>query len=153
MDWHHAREEFLAKEMLGRVPEVKGALVELDNQKAVWCIWSRVFALEKKDNTFYILRLVVEDEDDVGQRSLGLEKVHAVAACLAAAQNEATGWNMHNVHIWNPSPIIQAAARLLDSSAEIIHREQESIACLNWRGEKGGPQHVEWVANEKFGWC
>ena len=40
--WHHAREEFVAGELLNRHPEIKGACVsELGSR--VWCYWTRVW--------------------------------------------------------------------------------------------------------------
>ena len=52
IDWHHAREEFLAHELFGRKPEIKGAYVEsATSGKAVWCIFSRVFAREVSQAT------------------------------------------------------------------------------------------------------
>ena len=153
MNWHHAREEFLAKELLGRAPEVKGAIVKSANNRSVWCIWSRVFGQGKKGDTLYILRLFVEDEDCLSQEPSSTQSVQAVASCLAAARIEASTWGMNEVEVWNPSSTALAGARLLDASTKVVHRDQESIACLNWYGDHIGTQNVQWVANEKFGWC
>jgi hypothetical protein len=152
MGWHHAREEYLAKELLNKVPEIKGALIRGQSGQSTWCIWTRVFGKERKDNTLYILRIVIEGEDQTKNQILP-EHVQQVAACLAAAQDQAHAWNMYQVEIWNPSPTVVAGIRQLDSSSEIIHRDSESITSLNWYGENPGIDKVQWIANEKFGWC
>src|SRR5579862_707864 len=55
MEYHHAREEFIAHEVAGCEPSVKGAIVsEAEGQRA-WCIWTRVYG--GRDATLHILRL------------------------------------------------------------------------------------------------
>ena len=164
--WHHAREEFVAQEVLQRHPKVKGAYTKTNNGKKVWCMWTRIFSKKEDENTFYILRLAIEGEDDFGVVSSGPEsngtsngqsphqdRIAAIAACLRAAQVEASRWNMKSVEIWNPSPTVLAAAKNLSSKAEIIDRDEESIASLLWYGKGNVLETVEWVRNEKFGWC
>jgi hypothetical protein len=35
-----------------------------------------------------------------------------------------------------------------------VEREEESIASLMWYGEgSGASDDIEWVGNEKYGWC
>ena len=152
MQWHHAREEFLSTELLEKIPEVKGALIESENGKSAWCIWNRVFSKNQKENVLYILRIVIEGEDHTGKH-IDSEQVKQVAACLSAAQDEAALWGMSSVDMWNPSPTVFAGCREVHPASEIIHRDQESITCMNWYGEQPGAERVEWVANEKFGWC
>lgn len=164
--WHHAREEFVAQELYGRKPEVKGAIVGTEPGKRVWCYWTRVFTTpnETKDNTLHILRLVIEDttEDDLeaatdenASRLQDSPTARAVASLFAAAQLEASKWTMADTDIWNPTSTTLAAARLLDGSAKVVHREKESIASLRWYGEEmeNPVEHVEWMCNEKYGWC
>lgn len=165
--WQHAREEFASKELLDRVPDFKGAIVTTGQGKRVWCIWTRTFGDTKAGNILYILRMVSEGEnglinDDavapVGQtatqNSLRRELVMATASILNMARHEATKWGMRSVQMWNPSPLSMLAAQELEPSVQLIDREEESIASLRWHNDslKVGDD-VEWVANEKFGWC
>lgn len=158
--WHHSREEFVAKEILGRIPEVKGAVVYTSSGKKVWCVWTRAFSQKVDESVFYILRLVVEDEGHVNPNSIGRasahsvqdDKVEAVEACLRAAQQEAYNWNMSTIDIWNPSDTVVAAAKRILPSVNIINRENESIPCLKLYGSLAEEGSVEWIANEKFGW-
>lgn len=152
MTWHHAREEFLASELLEKTPEIKGALIKSETGASTWCIWSRIFSKNQKENVLYILRIVVEGEDHTGKH-LNPQHVEQVAACLSAAQEQANQWGMQSVDIRNPSSTVMAACQQLRPGLELIHRDQESIACLNWYGEQPGLDRIEWVANEKFGWC
>ena len=67
---------------------------------------------------------------------------------------EAHEWNMAAVEFWNPTPLMQKAAAMLDPNAEVIHREKSSIASLRWTGaEQGLGKDVEWFWNEKYTWC
>lgn len=165
--WQHAREEFASKELLDRLPNVKGAIVRTEQGKRVWCIWTRIFGDTEAGNILYILRMVIEGEiasnnDDavahVGQtktqKRLSRELVLATASILNMARHEATKWNMKNVRMWNPSRLSMLAAQELEPSAQLIDREEESIGSLRWYNDimKVG-NDVEWVANEKFGWC
>lgn len=158
MQWHHAREEFVGQELHGKVPKVKGAIVDDGTGKRLWCYWTRVWYNEDasivKGNTMHILRLVVED-DILGLRDISEDDSKAVAALLAHAQREAEEWKTEHVEIWNPSPSALAGAQLLDKSAKVIYREAESIASLLWYPEHEGAaaDHVNWLSNEKYGWC
>jgi hypothetical protein len=122
---------------------------------------------EEDGSTLHILRLVVEDGLLGGSSSdydFGLatengiagvqdsEAVAAVAALFAAARSEASEWEMEAVEFWNPNSIALAAARKLDADAKVHEREKTSICSLRWYGEGSG-EDVEWVCNEKFGWC
>ena len=163
LQWHHAREDFVTTELYHKTAEIKGAMVGSEPGKRVWCYWTRVWAnpQEESGNTLHILRLVVEDDTfsdflpafeasnaDAGNPELKT----AIAALFAAAQAEAVRWDMKTVQIWSPTSTTLAAARLLDHDASVIHRESESIASMRWYGE-GSWQDVDWVCNEKYGWC
>ena len=168
--WHHAREDFVAKEVLGRVPEVKGALalVEGIGGRRAWAMWTRMWYnanVEKRDgNVLYILRLVVETDpdscaavDDESDAPGDLEEVRAVAAVLRQAQIQAQEWGMVEVELWSPSRRSRRAAGLLlgqeEGKVKVVEREDESIASLKWFGDEAEGSEVEWLEIEKFGWC
>ncbi|EON61289.1 hypothetical protein W97_00502 [Coniosporium apollinis CBS 100218] len=157
--WHHAREEFVANELYGKTPTIKGAAVGNESGKRIWCYWTRVWAnsdpQQSKGNVLHILRLVVED--DAGSED-DLSNAPAIAALLAMAQSEAAKWHMAEVETWNPAKVTVAAAQLLEPGAEVVHRDAESIASLMWYGNQpvnGGHvgDMVTWLGNEKYGWC
>jgi len=161
MQWHHAREEFAAEEILGRKAEIKGAYTKTDAGDQIWCIWTRTFGSDEAGNTLNVLRLVMEGEEIC--RSDGAEptnldtssqkKVEGAAAVLRAAQLQAAEWNMKDVQIWNPTPLTVLAAREVEPTSEIIHREEESIASLRWHGVDPEERfRVQWVGNEKYAW-
>lgn len=163
MQWHHAREEFAAKELYNRFPEVKGAISEGREGERAWCIWTRTFGSTPESSKLQILRLVIEVEEEIGRQmpndatSNGTDAkstgaVKAAAAVLLAAQREADIWSMDHVELWNPSPVTALAAREILPGAEIVDRDEESIASLRWSGEGDGKE-VAWVGNEKYGWC
>lgn len=164
--WHHAREEFVAKELLGRVPVVKGAKVGTEPGKRVWCVWTRTFGDHEAENVLHILRLAIEGETESKRpkkrfegklgdlNASSSEQVLAAASVLYMAQREAAEWKMQQVWLWNPTPWTMLAARELHPSVRIIERETESITSLRWHGvEPKVGLDVEWVTNEKYGWC
>lgn len=165
--WHHAREEFVGRELHGKEPRIKGAMASTGEGKRVWCYWTRMWynpdAGEAQGNTMHILRLVVEDPRPQaavnGERNGANGHVQddeaAIAALLSMAQQEAEAWKMERVDLWAPSATALAAARRLDASAAVIERDVESIASLRWYPEHKGPvvEQIEWVGNEKYGWC
>ena len=165
IQWHHAREEFIGREMLGREPDIKGAYSDCEGTSQVWCIWTRTFGSTEAGNTLNVLRIFVTGDETAvrhGSKTVGelsdlkstdQAKVRGAAAVLHAAQVEAERWDMEDVQIWNPSPLIVLAARQIEPSTELIHRDDESIASLRWHGEPEERPKVEWVSNEKFGWC
>lgn len=160
IQWHHAREEFVGQEVHGRVPKIKGAIVGDEEGKRVWCYWTRTWYNEDvsavKGNTMHILRLVVED-DVLGSKGVGESQSTsaAIAALLAFAQREAYEWKTEHVELWSPSASAVAGAQILDKTAKVIDRDTESIASLLWYPEHEGTaaDHVEWIGNEKYGWC
>jgi hypothetical protein len=177
---HHAREEFIARELAGREPTVKGAIVDDAGQKA-WCIWTRVYDGKDEFNlatTLYILRLVIDGEEFIDGVSLvhgtsdvfseaANKQVDVVSSLLLAAQREASRWGVKDVRIWNPRPItILAAHRALnlasdgtETSVVVVDREEESITSLMWYGESQQPcegiewKNIEWIDNERYAWC
>ncbi|MCJ1384556.1 hypothetical protein MMC17_007673 [Xylographa soralifera] len=146
MAWHHAREEFAAREVLERRPEVKGAVVE-GVEGRVWAVWTRTFGAGEEGNVLHVLRMVVGGEG--GEEGEGAWSVEAAAEVLRAAQREAGRWAMKTVEVWNPERVVVVAARRIVGEVEVVERDEESITSLMWYGEG----EVEWVGNEKYGWC
>lgn len=161
LSWHHARENFVAKELYGIEPTAKGAIVGEAGQR-IWVWWTRVWPnpQEKTSKTLHVLRLAFEDEtwseyaaatpEDVAR--VNPDVASKIEALFAAAEKEASSWQMKKVSLWNPSSAALAAARRLDSSTTVVHREEESITSLRWFGP-GSSKDVKWEANEKYGWC
>ncbi|KAJ5811630.1 hypothetical protein N7474_007931 [Penicillium riverlandense] len=148
--WHWAREEFFTEAMLPNhaPPVIKGAC---DDEARVYCAWNRVFGDDPSANVLYILRWVYDDPTSPKEEEV---IVHAMAAILRRAQREAREWNLRSVEFWNPTPLLQKAAALLDPDVELVHREKSSISSLRWTGaEQGLGKDVEWLLNEKYTWC
>ncbi|KAJ5938936.1 hypothetical protein N7466_002070 [Penicillium verhagenii] len=148
--WHWAREEFFAKHLLPQrsSPIIKGAG---NDEAKVYCAWNRNFGQDPEDNVLYILRWVYDDPQSADEEK---SLVEAMAAILRRAQREAHEWNLHTVEFWNPTPLLQKAVKLLDSDAQVVHREKSSISSLRWTGaQQGLGEDVEWFLNEKYTWC
>ncbi|KAL4787890.1 hypothetical protein BJX76DRAFT_248344 [Aspergillus varians] len=145
--WHWAREEFYSQKLHPDrdIPMAKGAG---NDDVKVYCAWNRNFGATPEENTLYILRWVYDEPNSPEETE---KTIKAMAAILRRAQLEAHEWNMANVTFWNPTPLLERAVALLDPSAEIIHREKDSIASLRWSGKP--EEHVEWLLNEKYAWC
>jgi hypothetical protein len=163
--WHHSREEFVGKELHGKIPDIKGAIVGTEPGKRVWCYWNRMFynpdPQASKENTLHILRLVIEERGmftwERASTDADLSQfVPAITALFAKAQIEAAEWNMEEVEIWNPTDATVKAAQSLYPEAKVVDRETDSIASLMWYGERinDGPvaDYVDWLGNEKYGW-
>jgi hypothetical protein len=167
--WHHAREDFVGTELHGKTPKVKGAIVGTTEGKRIWCYWTRMWynqnPLEAKGNTLHVLRVVVENEGHASWEGSGMRHANgastdhghedAIAALLLMAQQEAEAWKMEAVEAWNPSSATLAAAQKLDSEAQVVERDMESIASLKWYPAHEGPvaDTIDWIGNEKYGWC
>ncbi|KAF1840802.1 uncharacterized protein K460DRAFT_295557 [Cucurbitaria berberidis CBS 394.84] len=164
--WHHARENFVGMELHRKAPNIKGAIVGTEKGKRVWCYWTRMWynqnPAEAKGNTMHILRLVIEDgvwgdtaASNVNGNSVDHSHDAAIAALLVVAQREAEEWKMEHVEMWAPTPAALAAAQRLDPSAKVVARDTESIASLQWFPEHDGPvaDKIDWIGNEKYGWC
>ena len=161
--WHHAREEFVGKELHGKKPEIKGAIVGDTEGKRVWCYWTRLWynedATKREENSLHILRLVVEEKAiiDWERREVSKEGrqryAPAIAALLEMAAEEADTWGIEGVEIWNPNTVTLEAAKILDPSATVVQRESESITSLRWFGDEKELHNLAWLGNEKYGWC
>ncbi|WYZ45968.1 hypothetical protein EsH8_IX_000193 [Colletotrichum jinshuiense] len=146
MLWHLMREDYMTKHIFGKTPTVRGGVIGKLGSR-VWAVWTRGYygGLKKPEgNTMHILRLVVEDEtssDEYVQE--------AIEALLRLARAEAAEWKVNNVELWNPEPRIRGLIEKAGIPHEFVERETDSIASLMWYGEG----EIEWVLNEKFGWC
>lgn len=159
--WHLAREDFVYKEVYGQSPTIKGAMVGDTPGSRVWAYWMRVEE-GKSSNKLHILRLVVEDESlsdftaaspETAERLRDTYAARAIAAILQLAQSEAAHWNVNEVSIWNPTSATLAAAQTIDPAAAVVHRESDSITSLQWYGSGSSWKEVDWINNEKYGWC
>ncbi|KAK1139760.1 hypothetical protein N8T08_011224 [Aspergillus melleus] len=148
-EWHWAREEYCAEKLHADkgMPLIKGAG---DTQSGVYCVWNRNFGATPEENTLYILRWVYDEPTSPAEAETTTK---AMAAILRRAQLEAHEWDMATIEFWNPTPLLEKAVALLDPAAKVVHRENDSIACLRWNGTKQGKKDPEWFLNEKFAWC
>ncbi|EFQ98315.1 hypothetical protein MGYG_01348 [Nannizzia gypsea CBS 118893] len=166
--WHGCREKFSCEKLFGKIPEFKGAIAG-DPGNRVWVLWNHRFVGAPGDknaaNTLYILRLVVENHavlqslsTDPAQQ-LSLDEEQQLLVCHArdairSAQNEAAGWKLNSVEIWDPSAQVHALIQRTGVPYQEITRVDNEICCLNWlRKEEGKSATVEWAAIEKYCWC
>ncbi|KAK3319020.1 hypothetical protein B0H66DRAFT_255041 [Apodospora peruviana] len=148
--WHLMREDYMTKHIFGQTPAVKGAVWGEEKGKRMWAVWTRGYygGLEKiEGNTLHILRFVVEDEGaEVECLREGFRSI------VQIAQAEAAEWRSQDVQMWNPTPLTKKLVEGCGLEYEFVERDKESIASLMWYGE-GQSEEVDWVANEKYGWC
>ena len=159
MLWHHRKEEFVCKKLLEKQPVVKGAIVgETGNR--IWAVWAHHFYghpdSASSDNALYVLRLVIENHAARGVIDAELRKkqVEQISAILRAAQDEAARWRLQHVTMWDPSPLVLDLVDETDILHRKVEREHEGIASLLWYGEGSGKEDtLEWLGNERYGWC
>ncbi|KAK0744082.1 hypothetical protein B0T18DRAFT_392741 [Schizothecium vesticola] len=147
--WHLMREDYMTKHIFGRTPPVKGAVFGEPGRR-VWAVWTRGYygGLESREgNTLHVLRVVMEDE---GQPDEYLAR--GFREIVRIAQAEATEWLSQDLQLWNPSPKLATAIKESGLDCEFVDRDTESIASLMLYGESETTD-VDWVANEKYGWC
>lgn len=168
IQWHHVREDFMCQKIFGRQPNIRGAIVGEEGHR-VWAVWTRSFYGQVGEtsagNTLHILRLVIEDEvpeSSLSTRTGGAlsngslldEQAQKLKSVLQIAQAQAAEWKVLHVELWNPTPLVQSLVQKTDLQYSIVDRENESIPCLMWYGEGGCKlDELEWVGNEKYGWC
>ncbi|KAF7555432.1 hypothetical protein G7046_g6558 [Stylonectria norvegica] len=153
LHWHLYREDFMCRHIFSRTPDTRGAVYtpkDTPNSR-VWAIWSRGFyggTISPEKNTLHFLRFVVEDESISDE-----ELAKAIKAIVGLAQSEARAWLCHKVELWNPDERVRKlVVGSEELEAEYVVRESDSIASLQWFGD-GSVEDVEWIANEKYGWC
>lgn len=149
--WHLLREEFMCNHLFSREPTIRGAVFTPANAPSsrIWGVWTRNFygGVDKPEkNVFNFLRFVVEDEG-VSDEVLA----EAVQGIVGLAQKEAKNWKCGKVEIWNPDERLRRAGEKIQG-AKFVEREADSITSLQWFGD-GSVDEIEWLANEKYGWC
>ena len=157
MEWHRSREAFLTKNLFGKTPDTRGALVGVSGER-VWVVWTRAYYgkldAPKAGNTLHILRLVIEDEDKEQTEERVQRQAESLKLCLKAAQKEAVEWKLKHVELWNPSQLVQKLINKIDIEHNPVERETSSIPSLMWYGEGDSTaDEIVWVENEKFCWC
>lgn len=80
-------------------------------------------------------------------------EVQNLKLVLEAARAEAAEWNLHQVQLWDPSPLVAEWVAKTGIPHRAEERTEESLGCLRWYGSSGGEDSVEWVYNEKYAWC
>lgn len=150
MRWHHAREEYVGKHLIGKSPTIKGALAPSGKR---WCIWTRTFnTIDPKAQKLSILRLVDFEANGISDREDKADE--EIGALLRAAQEQARIWGMKEVLIWNPGErVVKMAKQILGREIEVVEREVDSIASLRWNSDGENEVRVLWELNEKFAWC
>ncbi|QKX57948.1 uncharacterized protein TRUGW13939_05068 [Talaromyces rugulosus] len=150
MSWHWAREDFYVDRGIfaNKKPQVRGAAVDHQN---VYCAWVRTLGDSPESHTLHILRFSYDEPVTVPGE---MGTIEALAAVIRRAQYEAHALNVKKVEFWNPTSMVEKAAKLLDPDVQVEHREESSVCSLKWNGAKLGlGDEVEWFWNEKYSWC
>lgn len=148
--WHLYRDDWITARVLpsGGKEEAKGAWAGQPGRR-VWATWVRSFDMDHTNiakNTLNVLRFTVEDEE-----APEAELIAASASVVLRALEVATKWHLGSVIVWNPTEKVQ---QLLASGTvifQMVDRQDESIPSLLLFNRPD--ERVEWVANEKYGWC
>ncbi|CAM1511678.1 Fc.00g091910.m01.CDS01 [Cosmosporella sp. VM-42] len=151
LNWHLYREDFMCNHIFSRLPTVRGAVYTPLNSpnSRIWAVWERCFYGGRENpakNTLHFLRFVVEDEGLADE-----DLVRGIKAIVGLAQKDGKEWLCAKVEWWNPDERIKRLAGGIEGAKYIV-RESDSIASLQWFGD-GSVDEVEWIANEKVGWC
>lgn len=159
MLWHHKKEEFVCDKLFGKQPEIKGAIVGQPGHR-MWAIWTHRFYgnpdSASSENTLYILRLVIENQatTNTTDTEQGNSQVEQMKALLQTAQAEAAKWKLHRVMMWDPTPLVLELVEQTEIQYRRVERDHEGIASLLWYGEGSGKEDtLQWLGNEKYGWC
>lgn len=160
MLWHIRKEDFVCNIHFDKTSQVKGVIAGPPGRQ-IWAIWAHRYyshpSSEKGDNTLYTLRLVMENNaiDMAKDPVLYNEQVGYLKAVLEAARKEAEDWKLDQVHLWNPSPVVQGMIRREGIKYELVEREELAIASGLWYGENGEGSLAppKWINNEHYAWC
>lgn len=157
MLWHHVREEFICKKLLGKSPKVKGAMAGKPGSR-VWVIWTHKFDGKPEDleagSTLYILRLVIEKQGPEGNVSSKdrAEVKESLKIVIQSAQAEAVEWKLQSVTMWGPTPLTKELVQEMGIHFSDEEREKEGIASLRLTEGAGKEDELEWLANERYAW-
>ncbi|KAH8163663.1 hypothetical protein CIB48_g4596 [Xylaria polymorpha] len=138
----------------------------------MWAIWTRNYgadgASDPEKNTLYILRLVIDDDNNsTGTSSPDRRKALQLAfdAVMQSALDAARPWSCGTVHLWNPTPVVQELIAASAIAHKFVDRELDSIPSMMWYGATAADDDdgdddkeekepvVDWIANEKYCWC
>lgn len=145
VSWHLARTEFMAKLLLGTVPEVKGAITQNSNS---WIYWDH----DLRPAELTIIRIATMDQSNPEQ------VLSEVIQLLEAAVNEASEWKLPKIGVWNPDELTTAALKEISERQKgtldlgFEDREDHAIPSLRWREDKS-LNNVVWDSNEYYAWC
>ncbi|KAI5300840.1 hypothetical protein KEM56_002159 [Ascosphaera pollenicola] len=162
-DYHFTREEFTSAQLISEqqkpagapsaFPHARGASVKVgaNNNLTVSVVWSLTLYTNPKEDTLYILHIQHDQPSTPAEHA---DVVKGIAACLIRAQMEAQQWHTHAVKLWNATPIVEEAIAKIDPTSQIVHREKDHIASLQWYGLDGmGEEAPGWWMAERFAWC
>lgn len=104
--------------------------------------------VDTENNVMNILHCAIED-DTIADREL----TKAISAIMEVVNAQAHEYSCNRTDMWTPGKRIQdIIAGLASLQGKLVCREKTRIASLRWFGQ-GSVSEVEWVDNEKFGWC
>jgi hypothetical protein len=155
--WHHEREDFVCKKLLGKSPKVKGAMAGKPGSR-VWVVWTHKFDGKPEDleagSTLYILRLVIEKQGPEGNISpKDREEVKEnLKTVIQSARAEAVEWKLQSVTMWGPTSLARELIGEMGIPFSEVEREKEGIASLMLTEGGGKDNELEWLANEKYAW-
>jgi hypothetical protein len=167
MLWHINKEEFVCKELFGKVPHAKGAIAGPPGSQ-IWAIWAHRYYghpdAESTNNTLYILRIVFENQTlgssclSVNKKKLHAEDYHKqvgyLKAVLEAAQAEAAEWRLDQVQLWGISPAVRDMVVQTGIGHVLVERQQDGIVSGLWYDASGGEGEApHWLNNEYYAWC
>ncbi|KAI0135012.1 hypothetical protein F4814DRAFT_454388 [Daldinia grandis] len=139
--WLQARIAYMNNQTNGKTPEVNGSICESADS---WVYWYS----DLRHRKMTIQRVKPPRGQDEAT------SIRATARLLLDSVEEAAKWEISEVDIWNPSPEIHNAMKLLSSELGIKvtnqKRESEHIPCLRWRG--GEKRTIIFSPNEFYPW-
>ncbi|KAI2640798.1 hypothetical protein GGS26DRAFT_586793 [Hypomontagnella submonticulosa] len=139
--WLQARTGFMNDKTNGVVPRTKGSICE---SAGAWLYWYH--DLRHRKLTIQRVKLPLDPSNATTTRAL--------ARLLLDALEEALKWQISDVVVWNPSPQLHDAMKILseEMGIEIKNEKREStqLPCFRWRGGEKKPTTV-WP-NEFYAW-
>ncbi|KAI1103908.1 hypothetical protein F4804DRAFT_212889 [Jackrogersella minutella] len=141
IDWLHSRVDFMNIKSVSKTPEKKGSIC---SSAGSWLYWFHDLHYQ----TLTIQRVKLPKNQG------GEAATQVLAALLLDALEEAAAWKSSKVVIWNPSPELHSAMKLLatEFGIEVVNEKRESlqIPCIRWRG--GEKKLAIVLPTEYYGW-